>query len=535
MSTKIRKSIKKYNRGISKAIPPSDTFQIIFKKINKLKPGILDRYYEVKANTKIPQYIVRGTDHCLQTVNDIGRVQFAFNSNGKGHFKTEAQVSGLMELAERYSCCKYLFNTPKKVIISSFKAKDKQYSLEDFYSNPIHRKKVEILKKKDVESANLMWHKALTLDGQETYLPVSLICYTHMYTNGMAAGNTLQEALSHGICEVIERHCDVVVREKKLVTPTINQGNIRSSVVRELLDKFKTLNQKVILKDFSLGMGIPVIGAIRGTDIGRYFITVGVAPNHEEAIIRALVENSQIEPHVGLHIKHDRGWKKSSIKHHFEKSKRVNYKDLPSIHNIDVKKEIFTLKSLLEKQNMKVVYIDTTDSILKIPSAFVYITNAKRYCDQIGYRNIIMGIIEESLRIKDYKQAMKYIRLGEKLDPKNTELYLFYKGLVYAFGKKYAEAVKIFTKLSKKQLYEFQALIDIYIGICYLALGKLDKTFECFINNIKQYPTVKFVFMRSHHCFDADLFKNARKVYTELQSTLVTTEALCNPCSFVFK
>ena len=149
MSTKIRKSIKKYNRGISKAIPPSDTFQIIFKKINKLKPGILDRYYEVKANTKIPQYIVRGTDHYLQTVNDVGRVQFAFNSNGKGHFKTQAQVSGLMELAERYSCCKYLFNTPKKVIISSFKAKDKQYSLEDFYSNPIHTKKVEILKKKD--------------------------------------------------------------------------------------------------------------------------------------------------------------------------------------------------------------------------------------------------------------------------------------------------------------------------------------------------------------------------------------------------
>ena len=535
MSTKIRKSVKKYNRGISKAIPPSDTLQIIFKKINKLNPGILDRYYEVKANTKIPQYIVRGTDHYLQIVNDAGRVQFAFNSNGKGHFKTEAQVSGLMEMAERYSCCKYLFNTPKKVVISSFKAKDKQYSLEDFYSNPIHRKKVEILKKKDVEFANLVWHKALTLDGQETYLPFSLICYTHMYTNGMAAGNTLQEALSHGICEVIERHCDVVVQEKKLVTPTINQDTIRSSVVRELLDKFKALNQKVILKDFSLGMGVPVIGAIRGTDIGKYFMTVGVAPNREEAIIRALVENSQIEPHVGSHVKHDEGWEKSSIKHHFKQSKRVDYKDLPDIHNIDVKKEIFTLKSLLEKQDMKITYIDTTDSILKIPSVLVYITNAKRYVDQIGYRNIIMGIIEESLRIKDYKQAMKYIKLGIKVDQKNVEFYLFYKGLVYAFEGKYTAAVKIFTKLSKKKLYELQALIDIYIGICYFALGKFSKAFESLINNIGQYPTVKFAFIRSHHCFDANLFKSVRKIYANLQSTLVTTEALCNPCSFVFK
>lgn len=93
----------------------------------------------------------------------------------------------------------------------------------------------------------------------------------------------------------------------------------------------------------------------------------------------------------------------------------------------------------------------------------------------------------------------------------------------------------IFKKLSRKQLFELQALIDIYIGICYLALGKLDKAFEYFINNIKRYPTVKFVFMRSHHCFDADLFKNARKIYSKLQSTLVTTEVLCSPCSFVFK
>ena len=183
---------------------------------------------------------------------------------------------------------------------------------------------------------------------------------------------------------------------------------------------------------------------------------------------------------------------------------------------------------------MKIFYVDTTDSILKIPSVLVYITNAKRKSKQIGYRNIIMGVIEESLRIKDYKQAIRYIKLGEKLDPKNIELYLFYKGLVYAFEKKYTEAVKIFAKLSKKQLYEFQALIDIYIGICYLALGKPDRTFEYLINNIKQYPTIKFIFIRSHHCFDANLFKDARKIYSDLHSKLVTTNYWCSPCSFAF-
>jgi ribosomal protein S12 methylthiotransferase accessory factor len=535
MSTKIRKNIKKYNRGISKAIPPSKTLQIIFKKINKLDPRILDTYSEIKSKAKIPQYIVMGTDYYMQTVNDMGRVQFSFNSNGKGHFKTEAQVSGMMEMAERYSCCKYLFGSPKKATTSSFKVKSRHYNLKDFYLNPIGGNKIKILKNREVESAKLLWYKVLNLDGQESYLPLSLISYTYQYSNGMAAGNTLQEAISHGICEVIERHCEALVQEKKLVAPTINQGSIHSPIIRELLGKFKRLNQKVILKDLSLDMGIPVIGAIRGTDVGRYFVTIGVAPNREEAVIRALIENSQIEPHVGPHIKHEEGWEKSSILHHFKQSKKVDYKDLPSIHNIDIKKEILSLEALLERQNMKIFYVDTTDPKLKIPSVIMHIINAKCDNDQIAYRNIIMGIIEESLRIKDYKQATKYIKLGIKLDPKNTEFYLFYKGLIHAFEKKYAEAINIFKKLPKKKLYEIQALIDIYIGICYLALGKLDKTFEHLINNIKEYPTVKFVFIRSHHCFDDDIFKNARELYFNLCSKLVITNYSCSPCTFVFK
>ena len=63
MSVKIKKSIKKYNRGINKIIPPRETLQVIFKKINKLEPEILDSYSEIIAKSKIPQYFVRGTEY----------------------------------------------------------------------------------------------------------------------------------------------------------------------------------------------------------------------------------------------------------------------------------------------------------------------------------------------------------------------------------------------------------------------------------------------------------------------------------------
>jgi ribosomal protein S12 methylthiotransferase accessory factor len=336
----------------------------------------------------------------------------------------------------------------------------------------------------------------------------------------MAAGNTFEEAVSHGICEVVERHIQTVVQENKLVTSTINQKSIRSAIVQDLLDKFKAINQKVILKDLSLGIGIPIIGVVRKADIGRYFITVGVAPNREEAIIRALIENSQVEPHVGSHIKHKEGWKKSSIKHYLQESKEINYSDLPNIHNIDIKNEINTLKSLLEKQGMKIYYIETTDPKLKIPSVLVYITKTKCFFEQVHHRNIIMGLIEESFKIKDYKQALKYIRRGERLDLRNIEYYRFYRGLVFAFRKKYKEAINIFEKLPKKRLYEFESIIDIHIGICHLALGNFDKTFEYFVNNIKRYLDTKFVFIRSYHRFDEEMFANAQEIYLTLQLKL---------------
>lgn len=524
MGVKIHKCLKKYNRGISKVIPPAETLKIILKKIKKLEPEILDSYYEIKAKTSIPQYFVRGTDYYSQVVNDIGRANYSINTNGKGHFKTEALVSGLMEMAERYSCCKYLFKNPKNTVVSSFKKFNKHYCLDEFYSNPFYRKRVEILRSKDVESVKLLWYKTYSLDGQAAFLPLSLICYTYQYTNGMASGNTLEEALSHALCEVIERHCKTIVREKKLITPDINQASIRSSLIKKLLNNFKLLNQKVILKDLSLNMGIPVIGAVRAINRDKYFVTVGVAPNREEAIIRALVENSQIEPHVEPQIEHEEGQGKSSIKHHLKHNKTVNYSDLPNLPNLDIKKELLSLKSLLEKQNMRIFYVDTTDHKLNIPSVFVYTTNTKRHSSQIGYRNIIMGIIEESLRIKDYKQAIKFIKLGEKTDLKNIGLYLYYKGLVYAFKRNYLEAIKLFNKSLKKQLYEFQPIVNINIGICYFALGKFAKAAEYFIKNIKLYPSIKYSFIRSHHHFNSDLFKTTAKIYYDLREKLLSVE-----------
>ncbi len=261
-------------------------------------------------------------------------------------------------------------------------------------------------------------------------------------------------------------------------------------------------------------MGIPVIGVIRRIARNKYITTTGVAPKKEEAIIRALVENVQIENDVNAKSR-------SEVEYYLKNKGKLNYREIPDLHDTDIKKEIYSLKSLLEKQKMTIYYIDTTDKKLRIPSVFVYITNTKRSSDQLSHRNIIMSVIEESLRIKDYKQAQRYINFGFKKDPGNIGIYQYYNGLVSAFEKNYKKAIVFFEKsLNNKPIYEFLPLVNINIGICYLAMGKMDKLLKYYLDNLKLYPDIKHTFIRTHHRYNSGLFNNALNLYSSLQSKL---------------
>jgi ribosomal protein S12 methylthiotransferase accessory factor len=520
MADKIGKCVKKYQRGINKVVAPQKTLKRVLKKIQNNKPKILDSYFQVPISSGIPQFMVMGTDYYSQLVNDVGRKSQSLNANGKGHFKTEALVSGLMEMVERYSCCEYLFRNPARVTTSSFRHFEDGYSIGDFYSNPYYKKRVAIIPDRSVIDAQLRWFKCLSLEGKSCYLPLSLICYTYEYTNGMAAGNSLEEALCHGLCEVIERHCKTVIREGKIATPDIKVSSFTSPIVKDLLEKFKRLNQKVILKDFSLGTGIPAIGVIRKVKKDAYLVTAGVAPHPEEATIRALVENSQIEPGQDFRTE-------ASVAFYLKRGETIDYDHLPNIHNKDIKIELLTLKKLLNKQKMNIFYADTTDKKLAIPSVLVYITNAKRQSSEIGYRNVIFGIIEESFRLKDYRQALKYTTLGIKVDLNNKGLYLYYQGLISAFKSDYKKAISLFRQAIKtRHIYEFESTVNINLAICFFALGQVNMAFGHLLKNVELFPNynTRLTFIRSHHRFNKKLFNTLAPVYEDLHKKMLKVQ-----------
>ncbi len=129
-----------------------------------------------------------------------------------------------------------------------------------------------------------------------TSLPYSVLCMMTR-TSGMCAGNTLEEALTHGICEVFERH---VLRQLEAgrVTglPTIPCHDLRltSPVVRRQLEEIQSAGIDVVVKDGSLGGRFPVVGTIL-TDraAGVCHVSFGSDPFFDAALSRCLTEAFQ--------------------------------------------------------------------------------------------------------------------------------------------------------------------------------------------------------------------------------------------------
>lgn len=94
------------------------------------------------------------------------------------------------------------------------------------------------------------------------YLPQDLI-FRASTSNGMCAGNTPEEALIQGICEIFERYALRKIYYSKITPPTIPYSYFKGTRVYELLNNIKNkYGYKIQIKDCSLNMKLPVIGIL---------------------------------------------------------------------------------------------------------------------------------------------------------------------------------------------------------------------------------------------------------------------------------
>lgn len=224
-------------------------------------------------------------------------------SQGKGIDVASARASALMEAIEGY----HAERVSLPLFIGSWAELRHEHEIAavDRIVRPV--------RSRFHADARLLWVEGTNLhDGRPLLVPFEAVhtdyrlplpegsgCFA-MSSNGLAAGNHLQEALSHAICEVVERDGFTLwVVAGDLESTRIDPGTVDSPIGIALLERFERAGYDVGLWDATSDIGIPVIVAAitaRGdSELSPMFGAHGYGchPSREIALSRALTEAAQ--------------------------------------------------------------------------------------------------------------------------------------------------------------------------------------------------------------------------------------------------
>lgn len=143
------------------------------------------------------------------------------------------------------------------------------------------------------------WVDAYSLRSQKKIrIPIKFVEWFSS-SNGLAAGNTLEEAVIQATHELFERHAALETVYKPRKVPTIDVQSIKSKKVHEIIDFLKAHNQELFFKDLSLGGKLPVTGlmivnhSLPADNMEHRLLFYGSSFYSEERLLRCLTESMQ--------------------------------------------------------------------------------------------------------------------------------------------------------------------------------------------------------------------------------------------------
>ncbi len=129
-------------------------------------------------------------------------------------------------------------------------------------------------------------------------VPINLIHFIHG-SNGMAAGNTIEEAIIQASCEIFERWAQINTIKPEKSHPTINPQSIDSELIREMIEFYNKHGVRVVIKDLSFDGVLPVIGVLYINEnlpsnlLEHQILIPGASFNTLEALSRCFTEGVQ--------------------------------------------------------------------------------------------------------------------------------------------------------------------------------------------------------------------------------------------------
>ncbi len=286
-------AFKKFTFDQDKILPPEETVKRFREKLKNLDLDILE--YTVRIDNGrlgIPVYF----SSCGK---DAMAVTGTKKQMGKGGTPEQAEASAVMELVERFSFFSFSKNPENFFVEKYCNLKEKAIPFH-MIAQSVHDDSEDLeITQKIFESLPLRWTRGYNLTRDEEVLIPFDWFFTINEFNGPSAGNCPEEALSQGICEVVERHVSSVISQKRLKTPLISADSATDPLVKEMIQKYRNIGIKFCLSDFSLDMGIPTVGVLAYDpstfpEKSEIVWTAGTTPDPQKALSRALTEVAQL-------------------------------------------------------------------------------------------------------------------------------------------------------------------------------------------------------------------------------------------------
>jgi ribosomal protein S12 methylthiotransferase accessory factor len=243
--------------------------------------------------------------------------------NGKGITPELAEASAYAELAERFSAGLFypvfeervrynipaLYNKETTRFLNyewmdgyvhdhQDKLEESTLRIEELLANENHLTDTDIEHIKNSRMAR-HWVDGFSIVREEAVkVPVNFVTYIHA-SNGMAAGNTMEEAMIQASCEIFERHTQIQIIKPEKTVPSIDPDSVDNVVIKDMIKFYQGKNVDVIIKDLSLGGVLPCIGVLfinhnlSPDRLEHRILIPGVSFNMDEGLTRCFTESMQ--------------------------------------------------------------------------------------------------------------------------------------------------------------------------------------------------------------------------------------------------
>ncbi|MFT7371750.1 MAG: ribosomal protein S12 methylthiotransferase accessory factor [Oleiphilaceae bacterium] len=243
-------------------------------------------------------------------------------TNGKGATKESALCSALGEFIERLNC-NFFYNDQffgQEIASSEFVhyPNEKWFTLTendvlpagilDDYTREIYDPEDELRGSHLIDTNSGNSERGICSipyirqsDGETVYFPSNLIENLFL-SNGMSAGNNVDEAKVQCLSEIFERAVKRQIIEQEIVLPDVPQEVINKypSIV-EGINALEAQGFPIVVKDASLGGQFPVMCVtLMNPKTGGVFASFGAHPSFEAALERSLTELLQGRSFEGL-------------------------------------------------------------------------------------------------------------------------------------------------------------------------------------------------------------------------------------------